>query len=53
MSDLQKLTEELMIDPVFQWEYEALQPEMDITRAILDARIKVGMTQMEQQLGKT
>lgn len=53
MSDLQKLTEELMIDPVFQREYEALQPEMDIARAILDARIKVGMTQVEQQLGKT
>jgi predicted transcriptional regulator len=47
MSDLQELTDELMQDPDFKKEYEALQPEMDITRAILDARIRAGMTQME------
>ena len=47
MSDLQELTEELMSDPGFAKEYEALQPEIDITRAILDARIKAGMTQVE------
>jgi predicted transcriptional regulator len=47
MSDLQELTNELMQDPDFQKEYEALQPEMDITRAILDARIRAGMTQLE------
>ena len=47
MSDLQELTNELMQDQEFKKEYEALQPEMDITRAILDARIKAGMTQME------
>lgn len=47
MSDLQKLTDELMQDPNFKREYEALQPEMNITRAILDARIRAGMTQME------
>lgn len=47
MSDLQELTDELMQDPVFKKEYEALQPEMDITRAILDARIRAGMTQIE------
>jgi predicted transcriptional regulator len=47
MSDLQILTEELLQDPEFRKEYEALQPEMDITRAILDARIRAGMTQME------
>lgn len=47
MSDLQKLTEELMKDPEFRKEYESLQPEMDITRAILDARIRSGMTQTE------
>ena len=47
MSDLQELTNELMLDPEFQKEYEALQPEMDITRAILDARIKAGLTQVE------
>ena len=47
MSDLQKLTEELMQDSEFRKEYEALQPEMDITRAILDARIRAGLTQKE------
>lgn len=39
--------DELMQDPEFVKEYEALQPEVNITRAILDARIKVVMTQME------
>ena len=47
MSDLQKLKSELMQDPEFKREYEALQPEMDITRAILDARINAGLTQSE------
>ena len=47
MSDLSELTNELMSDPEFRKEYEALQPEMDIKRAILDARIQAGMTQTE------
>ena len=47
MSDLQQLTEELMKDPEFKREYEALQPEMDIKRAIMEARISAGLTQME------
>ena len=47
MSDLQELTKELMLDPEFRREYESLQPEMDITRALLDARIRAGMTQVE------
>ncbi|MER2139394.1 MAG: transcriptional regulator, partial [Succiniclasticum sp.] len=46
MSDLQELKNELMQDPEFKKEYESLQPEMDITRAILDARIQAGLTQM-------
>ena len=45
MSDLQDLTNELMQDPEFKKEYEVLQPEMDITRAILNARIQAGLTQ--------
>lgn len=48
MSDLQELTDELMQDPDFKKEYEALQPEMDLKRAILDARIRAGMTQIER-----
>lgn len=32
MSDLQELTDELMLDADFKKEYEALQPERDISR---------------------
>ncbi len=47
MSDVQLLMDELMQDPEFKKEYEALQPEMDIKRAILRARIDAGLTQTE------
>lgn len=47
MSDLQDLTKELMQDPEFKREYEAVQSDIDITRAILDARINAGMTQVQ------
>ena len=47
MSDLQELKKELMKDEEFKKEYDSLQPEMDIIRAIMDARISAGLTQME------
>ena len=47
MSDLQKLKQELMKDAEFRKEYESLQPEMDIMRALFNARINAGMTQMQ------
>jgi len=47
MSDLQELTNELLQDEAFRKEYEAIQPELDITRAIMDARIRAGMTQTQ------
>lgn len=47
MSDLQELTNELMQDEIFRHEYEAIRPELDITRAIMDARIRAGMTQTQ------
>lgn len=47
MSDLQELTNELMADEEFRREYEAIQPELDITRAILGARIRAGITQKQ------
>lgn len=47
MSDLQELTKELMQDPEFCKEYETLKPEMDIMKAILNARIQAGLTQTE------
>ena len=47
MSDLQNLTNEFMQDADFQREYEALQPERDITMALVQARKEAGMTQAE------
>lgn len=47
MSDVKNLTQELMKNPEFRKEYESIQPEISITRAILDARINAGMTQSE------
>ncbi len=47
MSDLQELEAELMKDSEFRKEYESIQPEMDIIRAILDARIRAGLTQVQ------
>lgn len=38
---------ELMKDPEFVREYEKLQPEFEIARQIIDARIKKKMTQKE------
>ena len=47
MKTLQQLKEEQMKDPVFAKEYEAIQPEMDVIRAIVDARTSQNMTQKE------
>ena len=47
MSDLQELSNELISDEEYRPEYEAIQPEPDITRAIMDARIKAGITQIQ------
>lgn len=47
MKTLQKYLDEQMKDPEFRKEYEAIQPEMDIIRAIVDARISQNMTQKE------
>ena len=38
---------ELMKDPEFVKAYEDLQPNMDIVKAILDARIKQNLSQKE------
>lgn len=47
MRTLQDITNELMKDPEFAREYDALQPEMDIMRAIIDARASQNLTQKE------
>lgn len=41
MSDLQGLADELMRDDEFRKEYKTIQPELDNTRAILDARLDI------------
>ena len=46
-SDLDILTEELMEDPEFREEYQRIQPETDIKRALMQARINAGMTQVQ------
>ena len=46
-SDLDILTEELMEDPEFREEYQRIQPEMDSKRALMQARINAGMTQVQ------
>lgn len=38
MSDLQKLTAELMQNDEFRKEYEALQPEHDITMVLVNIK---------------
>ena len=38
---------EQLKDPDFKKEYEALQPEREIIRAIIEARKETGMTQKE------
>jgi len=43
----EKLKADLMRDPEFRREYEKLEPEFQIARALIDARIKKKMTQAE------
>ena len=47
MQNLEDFKLELMKDPEFLKEYEAIQPEMDIIRAIVDARIANNLTQKQ------
>lgn len=47
MSEFQKFKEEQMQDPEVRKEYEALQPEMDVIRALLNARIEQNLTQKQ------
>ena len=47
MDDMQKYLEEQMKDPEFKKEYEALEPECAVIRAILDARKESGITQKQ------
>lgn len=47
MKTLNQFIEEQMESSEFREEYEKVQPEMDVIRAIVDARISQNMTQKE------
>ena len=47
MSDLQKYKAKQMEDPEFRKEYETMRPELEVTRALIAARIAQHMTQEE------
>ena len=47
MKTLKQYKDEQMKDTAFAKEYEAIQPEMDVIRAIVDARTSQNMTQKE------
>ena len=47
MKTLNELLSEEMKNDEFRKEYEAIQPELDVIRAMVDARNSVNMTQKE------
>ena len=47
MTNFYDFTEELKKDQDFKKEYDALEPEFSIIRAMIDARKAAGMTQKE------
>ena len=47
MKNLQSYKQTLMQNPEFVKEYEAIQPEMNVIRALIDARISRNLTQKE------
>lgn len=47
MATLREHKEELMKNPEFRKEYEAMQPEFDVIRAMVDARVSRNMTQKQ------
>ena len=47
MSEFQELLQEQLKDPDFKKEWDDIQPEMDVIRAMIDARIEKNLTQKE------
>jgi predicted transcriptional regulator len=47
MKTLKQYMDEQMQNPGFAKEYESIQPEMDVIRAIVDARTSQNLTQKE------
>ena len=47
MSEFQDLLQEQLKDSEFKKEWDDIQPEMDVIRAMIDARIEQNLTQKE------
>lgn len=47
MSEFQELLQEQLKDSEFKKEWDDIQPEMDVIRAMIDARIEQNLTQKE------
>ena len=47
MSEFQELLQEQLKDPDFKKEWDDIQPEMDVIRAMIYARIEQNLTQKE------
>lgn len=47
MSEFQELLQEELKNPEFKKEQDNIQPEMDVIRAMIDARIEQNLTQKE------
>ena len=47
MSEFRELLNEQLKDPEFEKEWNEIQPEMDVIRAMVDMRIKQNLTQKE------
>ncbi len=47
MSEIQELLQEQLNDSEFKKEWDDIQPEMDVIRAMIDARIEQNLTQKE------
>ena len=47
MSEFQELLQDQLKDPDFKKEWDDIQPEMDVIRAMIDARIEQNLTQKE------
>ena len=46
MSEFRDLLNEQLKDPEFKKEWDDIQPEMDVIRAMIDARIEHNLTQI-------
>ena len=47
MKTLEKFKDELLADPAMRQAYEAMEPEFEIARAIIRARVARGLTQAQ------